>query len=47
MKTQHVAGGAIAVILAVIAVEKWYVHPTFGRGVSALIAATQAAITLS
>ena len=47
MKTQHIVGGAVAVVLAVIAVEKWYEHPTFGRGVSALIAATQAAITLS
>jgi len=47
MKTQHVVGGTIAVILAVVAVEKLYEHPTFGRGVSALVAAAQAAIAIS
>jgi hypothetical protein len=31
MKTQHIVGGAVAVVLAVIAVEKWYEHPTLGR----------------
>ncbi len=47
MKTQHVAGGVIAVALFIVAAERWYVHPTYGRGIAALVAAVRAATALS
>jgi hypothetical protein len=47
MKTQHIAGGVIAVALFIVAAERWYEHPTYGRGVVALIAAGRAALALS
>ena len=47
MKTQHFVGGGIAVVVLIIAVERWYEHPTYGRGMAALLAAARAAIVLS
>jgi hypothetical protein len=47
MKTQHVVGSGIAIVVLIIAVERWYEHPTYGRGVTALYAAARAAIVLS
>lgn len=47
MKTKHVVGGVVAVALFIVAAEGWYEHPTYGRGMAALIAAAQAALALS
>jgi len=47
MKTYHVVSGIVAVTFFIVAVERWYEHPTYGRGVAALYAAARAAIVLS
>lgn len=38
MKIKHVAMTLVAVGSAAIAVETFYEHPTFGRGIQALLA---------
>lgn len=38
MKFKHVAYTAVAVGSAALAVEAFYEHPTFGRGIQALLA---------
>jgi hypothetical protein len=35
-------GTVTAVVFAIVAVEAFYAHPTYGRGVKALIAVIQA-----
>lgn len=47
MKIQHFVGGGIAIAVLFIAAERWYEHPTYGRGVAALYAAARAVIVLS
>lgn len=47
MKMQHVAAGMISLAVFMIAAERWYEHPTYGRGMAALLAAARAAIALS
>ena len=47
MKTQHFVGGGIAIVALIIAVERWYEHPTYGHGVAALIAVAREALVLS
>jgi hypothetical protein len=37
-----VLGTALAVLSAAIAIEAFYVHPTYGRGLRAMIAVVQA-----
>ncbi len=39
-------GAVLAVLTAIIAVEAFFAHPTYGRGVKALIAVIQAGGTL-
>lgn len=43
MKPQHLATAAIALIGLAVAVENFYEHPTYGRGLQAAFAAINAA----
>jgi hypothetical protein len=47
MKTQHVVGSIFAITLFIVAAERWYEHPTYGRGVAAMLAAARVALALS
>jgi hypothetical protein len=44
MKSKHLAGAAIALAIFIIALEKYYKHPTQGNGVCAAIAALRLAL---
>jgi hypothetical protein len=46
MKTQHVIGALLTLLVAIVAVEAFYEHPTYGRGVKAIIAVANAAIAI-
>ncbi|MDQ2843414.1 MAG: hypothetical protein M3Y72_20715 [Acidobacteriota bacterium] len=46
MKPIHYAYVGITLLMAIGAIEAWYRHPTYGQGLKALAAATQAAMAL-
>jgi len=46
MKGQHALFAVLGVAGAVLAIERFYEHPTYGRGLSAFLAMVQAGIGL-
>jgi hypothetical protein len=44
MKTQHAIAVSLTLMAAIVAVEAFYRHRTYGRGMSALIAVASAAV---
>jgi hypothetical protein len=46
MKTHHVLIGVAAVATAAIAIENFYEHPTYGRGLQAFVSVVGAWMSL-
>lgn len=44
IKTEHVIAGIVLLVSAGIAIENYYEHPTYGRGLQALYAVGRASL---